>query len=186
MNLNQEATIWSATPIINRSLMPKPWYKSTDWKKNNKALINRGSLIFWGDKETITEWKQNKLDKCCRPRRFSDLVITTLRIVKRVFFVPQRALQDFLDSVFKLVCILRICPHYTSISHRADGKEVSFKTKTTGVTQHLAIDAIGLKVYCEGEWKVKKHGTDGKRRVWSKLHIAVDTNIHEIVAAELT
>ncbi|EGU29506.1 hypothetical protein VIBRN418_14831 [Vibrio sp. N418] len=29
--------------------------------------------------------------------------------------------------------------------------------------QHLAIDATGLKVYGEGEWKVKKHGTDGKR-----------------------
>ena len=44
----------------------------------------------------------------------------------------------------------------------------------------------GLKVYGEGEWKVKKHGTDGKRRVWRKLHIAVDTSTHEIVAAELS
>jgi len=33
---------------------------------------------------------------------------------------------------------------------------------------------------------VKKHGTDGKRRVWHKLHLAVDTNTHEIIAAELT
>ncbi|MGL0934442.1 transposase, partial [Vibrio vulnificus] len=42
------------------------------------------------------------------------------------------------------------------------------------------------KVYGEGEWKVKKHGTDGKRRVWRKLHLAVDTSTHEIVAAELS
>ncbi|HAS3930664.1 TPA: transposase, partial [Vibrio cholerae] len=42
-----------------------------------------------------------------------------------------------------------------------------------GAIQHLAIDATGLKVYGEGEWKVKKHGTDGKRRVWRKLHLAV-------------
>ncbi len=41
-------------------------------------------------------------------------------------------------------------------------------------------------VYGEGEWKVKKHGTDGKRRVWRKLHIAVDTSTYEIVAAELS
>ncbi|CAK1787591.1 transposase [Vibrio crassostreae] len=27
------------------------------------------------------------------------------------------------------------------------------------------IDATGLKVYGEGEWKVKKHGTDRKRRI---------------------
>ncbi|TNY60129.1 transposase, partial [Vibrio parahaemolyticus] len=29
-------------------------------------------------------------------------------------------------------------------------------------------------------------GTDGKRRVWRKLHLAVDTSTHEIVAAELS
>lgn len=64
--------------------------------------------------------------------------------------------------------------------------EVSFITKTRGAIQHLAIYATGLKVYGEGEWKVKKHGTDGKRRVWRKLHLAVDTNTHDIVAAELS
>lgn len=52
--------------------------------------------------------------------------------------------------------------------------------------QHLAIDATGLKVYGEGEWKVKKHGTDGKRRVWRKLHLVVNTSTHEIIAAELS
>ncbi|WP_029817487.1 IS5/IS1182 family transposase, partial [Vibrio parahaemolyticus] len=41
-------------------------------------------------------------------------------------------------------------------------------------------------VYGEGEWKVKKHGTDGKHRVWRKLHLAVDTSTHEVVAAELS
>ena len=33
---------------------------------------------------------------------------------------------------------------------------------------------------------MKKHGTDGKRRVWRKRHLAVDTDTHEIIAAELT
>ena len=50
----------------------------------------------------------------------------------------------------------------------------------------MAIDATELKVYGEGEWKVKKHGTGGKRRVWRKLHLAVDTNTHEIIAAEFS
>ncbi len=33
---------------------------------------------------------------------------------------------------------------------------------------------------------MKKHGTDGKRRVWRKLHLAVDSDTHEIIGAELT
>jgi hypothetical protein len=34
--------------------------------------------------------------------------------------------------------------------------------------------------------KNKKHGTDGKCRVWPKPHIAIDTNTEEIIAAELS
>jgi hypothetical protein len=82
--------------------------------------------------------------------------------------------------------MMLISPHYTCISRRVKDVEVSFKIKTRGVIQHLAIDATGLKVYGQGEWKVKKHGTGGKRKVWRKLHIAVDTSTHEIIGAELS
>ncbi len=164
--------------------MPKPRYKTTNWKQYNKALINRGSLTFWIDEEAIRQWKQSKQDKRGRPRQFSDLAITTALMVKRVFSMPLRALQGFIDSVFSLANVPIVCPHYSCISRRAKQVEVSFKPKTRGAIQHLAIDATGLKVYGEGEWKVKKHGTDGEHRVWRKLHLAVDTSTHEVVAAE--
>ncbi|HCH1193134.1 TPA: IS5 family transposase, partial [Vibrio parahaemolyticus] len=180
--------------------MPKPRYKITNWKQYNKALINRGSLTFWIDEEAIRQWKQSKQDKRGRPRQwkqskqdkrgrprqFSDLAITTALMVKRVFSMPLRALQGFIDFVFSLANVPIVCPHYSCISRRAKQVEVSFKPKTRGAIQHLAIDATGLKVYGEGEWKVKKHGTDGKHRVWRKLHLAVDTSTHEVVAAELS
>ena len=54
------------------------------------------------------------------------------------------------------------------------------------VIQRLAVDATGLKVYGEEEWKVKNHETDGRRRVWQKLHIAVDISTQGIIAAELS
>ncbi|MCG8704042.1 IS5 family transposase [Vibrio vulnificus] len=166
--------------------MPKPRYKTTNWKQYNKALINRGSLTFWIDEEAIREWKQSKQKKRGRPRFFSDLAITTALMMKRIFSMPLRTLQGFIDSVFLLARVPLQCPHYTCISRRAKQVEVSFKPQTSGVIRHLAIDATALKVYGEGEWKVKKHGTDGKRRVWRKLHLAVDTNTHEIIAAELS
>ncbi len=48
--------------------MPKPRYKTTNWKQYNKALINRalinrGSLTFRIDEEAIRQWKQSKQDK---------------------------------------------------------------------------------------------------------------------------
>ncbi|OQK20868.1 IS5 family transposase, partial [Vibrio parahaemolyticus] len=126
--------------------MPKPRYKTTNWKQYNKALINRGSLTFWIDEEAIRQWKQSKQDKRGRPLQFSDLAITTALMVKRVFSMPLRALQGFIDSVFSLANVPIVCSHYSYISRRAKQVEVSFKPKTRGAIQHLAIDATGLKV----------------------------------------
>ena len=165
--------------------MAKPRYKTTNWKHYNQALINRGSLTFWIDEEAIQLWKQIKQGNG-RPRLFSDLAITTALMVKRVFSIPLRGLQGFINSIFKLAQLPLSCPHYSYISKRAKMVNVAFNTKTKGTIQHLAIDATGLKVYGEGEWKVKKHGTDGKRRIWRKLHLAADTDTHEIIAAELS
>ncbi|WP_153448502.1 IS5 family transposase [Vibrio algicola] len=166
--------------------MPKPRYKTKNWKLYNQSLIKRGSLTFWIDEEAIQEWKEAKQGLRGRPRIFSDLAITTALMVKRIFSMPLRALQGFIDSVFQLANVPLTCPHYSCISRRAKEVEVSFKTKARGTIQHLAIDSTGLKVYGEGEWKVRKHGTDGKRRIWRKLHIGFDVVTHEIIAAELT
>lgn len=35
------------------------------------------------------------------------------------------------------------------------------------------MDGTGLKVFGDGEWKVRQHGPS-KRRVWRKVHLAVD------------
>ncbi len=47
------------------------------------------------------------------------------------------------------------------------------------------IDSTGLKVFGEGEWKVRKHYKE-RRRIWRKLHLAIDGNTHDIVCADLS
>jgi len=42
-----------------------------------------------------------------------------------------------------------------------------------------------MKIYGEGEWKIRQHGRD-KRRTWRKLHIAIDEKTGAIVAASIT
>ena len=83
--------------------MAKPRYKTTNWKQYNQALINRGSLIFWIDEEVIQHWKQVKQGNRGRPRLFSDLAITTALMVKRVFSMPLRGLQGFINSFSSLL-----------------------------------------------------------------------------------
>jgi hypothetical protein len=50
---------------------------------------------------------------------------------------------------------------------------------------HLLVDSTGLKLSGPGEWLVEKHAAK-VRRSWRKLHIGVDADTGEIIAAELT
>ena len=77
-------------------------------------------------------------------------------------------------------------PHYSTYCRRAAGLEVpKLARPASGGPLHLAIDATGLKVHGEGEWKVRTHAK-GKRRVWRKLHLGVDTTSGAILAHVLT
>ncbi len=77
-------------------------------------------------------------------------------------------------------------PDYSCVSKRARTVKVAYRQPLRGsrITD-LVIDSTGLKVFGEGEWKVRKHGAE-KRRVWRKLHLAVDPVTHDIVAAEVS
>jgi hypothetical protein len=50
---------------------------------------------------------------------------------------------------------------------------------------HLLVDSTGLKLCGAGEWLLEKHGTR-TRRSWRKLHLGMDANTGQIVAAALT
>ena len=62
--------------------------------------------------------------------------------------------------------------------------EINYRLPSKGAVTHLVIDATGLKVFGEGEWKQRKHGKS-QRRIWRKLHLAVDAHTHEVIAAAL-
>ena len=73
-------------------------------------------------------------------------------------------------------------PSYSCISKRAKTVEVQYRLPSRGPVAHVVIDATGLKVFGEGEWKMRKHGKE-KRRVWRKLHLAIDASTHEVISA---
>lgn len=61
---------------------------------------------------------------------------------------------------------------------------MAYRLPPKGQLTDLVIDFTGLKLFGEGELKVRKHGYD-KRRVWRKLHLEIDPATHDIVAAEV-
>ena len=166
--------------------MAKQKFKITHWATYNKALIHRGSLTLWLDESAIQAWYDKpNMSSRGRPQRYSELAISTVLMLKRIFRLTLRAAQGFIDSIFTLMKLPLRCPDYSCVSRRAKSVSIPFKSPTRGEIAHLVIDSTGLKVFGEGEWKVKKHGQE-KRRVWRKLHLAVDASTHEVICADLS
>jgi hypothetical protein len=164
----------------------KQKFKITNWATYNKALIHRGSLTFWLDESALQAWyDEPNTSSRGRPQRYSEHAISTVLMLKSVFRLTLRAAQGFIDSIFTLMKLPLRCLDYSCVSRRAKSVNIPFKTPTRDKIAHLVIDSTGLKVFGEGEWKVKKHGQE-KRRVWRKLHLAVDAGTHEVVCADLS
>ena len=88
-------------PDYAGSSVAKQKFKITNWRNYNKALINRGSITFWLDDEAIQAWYESATPASRgRPQRYSDLAITTILVIKRVFRLTLRAAQGFIDSIF--------------------------------------------------------------------------------------
>lgn len=165
---------------------PKTEYRVKNWPQYNKALVNRGSLTLWVDDKTLETWLNvNKSGLRGRPYLYNDTAIQALLTIGQVFHLPLRATQGFSASLFQLLKLDLPLPDYSTLSRRSKNLSINLHTHNLSTIKHLVIDSTGLKVYGEGEWKVRQHGIS-KRRTWRKLHIAVDAESGQITAAILT
>jgi hypothetical protein len=77
-------------------------------------------------------------------------------------------------------------PDYSTLCRRQARLEVALPAlPAQGQRRILMVDSTGLKVFGEGEWKVRQHGAE-KRRTWRKVHLLVDRESGHVVACETT
>jgi transposase len=161
-------------------------YRVTNWREYNKSLVNRGDITLWFDEKVLENWEHaNDQTKVGRPFIFSDLAIETLLTLRELFRLPYRQTEGLGHALVKLMKVDIAIPHHTSLTKRAAKLNISTAFKTMVGPIDLVVDSTGLKVFGEGEWKVKKHGI-GTRRTWRKLHLAVDPASQKIVGHTLT
>jgi IS5 family transposase len=104
-----------------------------------------------------------------------------------IFRLPLRQTEGFLSSLFRIMSITLPIPHSSTLCRRRKTLTVPLRARKKAKDEpiHVVVDSTGLKVYGEGEWKVRQHGYS-KRRTWRKLHLAIDGATGEILADELT
>jgi hypothetical protein len=161
-------------------------YRVKNWPDYNKSLINRGSITFWFSEESIKKWVSCKqIRKKGRPEIYSDEAILCALMIREVYKLPLRMLQGFLISLFFMLGLNLPVPSYSQISRRNAGLNKKLKKLFKRGSKDIVFDSSGLKVYGEGEWKVKQHGKS-KRRTWRKIHIGMDPHTGEILLCEMT
>lgn len=166
--------------------MAQKAYRVRNWKEYNKVLVGRGAITFWVDEKSIARWYEGekKIKKRGRPAKYSDVAIQLMLIVKTVYRLKLRSCEGFVKSLWKLLELDLEVPCYTQVSRR-QSRILLPPLPMLSEPIHRVIDASGLKLFGEGEWKVRQHGW-AKRRMWRKWHLGVDEKSLVIVACELT
>jgi len=162
----------------------KELYRVRNWSEYDRALVNRGSLTIWISEEALAQWEADGPRKRGAQFEYSDFAIQTALTVKEVFHLTNRQTEGFIRSMFVALKIGLSSPDHTTLSRRGKALKVNLPKRKTG-NLHVVIDSSGLKVYGEGEWKVRQHGYS-KRRTWRKLHLSVDSDSGEIQAELLS
>lgn len=165
----------------------KTTYRVRNWSSYNKSLVQRGSITLWISEEVLDNWHPK--DGVERKRggqvQYSEQAIACVLTLKAVYHLPYRQTVGLAQSILALLDRKVRVPDYTTLCKRSSAVTVVLPRSNPDEPKHIVMDSTGLKVYGEGEWKVRQHGYS-KRRTWRKLHLSVDDKTHEIQALVLT
>src|SRR4051812_31906255 len=181
-NLNQDC----------RHHIPRQRRTVTNWPAYDASLRQRGSLTIWFTDEAISAWRAEPRTTRGGQPWYSPLAILTALTLRAVFCLALRQTEGLIGSLMGLLGLNLPVPDHTTLSRRAAALEVprprsgsSPNAHTSPEPVHLLVDSTGLKLCGPGEWLIEKHGTR-TRRSWRTLHLGVDADTGQIVAATLT
>ncbi|MCP5508035.1 MAG: transposase [Chlamydiales bacterium] len=112
----------------------------------------------------IDQWNSKKRSgKRGRSTFYSNEAILCALIIKHVYRLIYRATQGYLESLIQLMGLTIPCSAYSLIFCRASKVQMPLQHLQGREPLHVVFDSTGLKVYGEGEWKVRKHGYSKRR-----------------------
>ena len=172
-------------PRRRRRPRRKKLYRIAHWPAYNAGLKARGRIGFWLAPEVLAGWYYQGPRQRGGAYQYSDEAIETGLILRLVFHLAWRQTQGFLESIFALIGASLRTPDYTTLARRSAQLLPALEAAIADEPLHVVIDSTGLKVFGEGEWKVRQHSYS-KRRTWRKVHVALDTATGQAVGHTLT
>ncbi len=174
----------SSSPSV-KPRRSKVVYRVRNGPAYEAELQQRGSLTVWFTPQAVQAWYYQGPPQRGAQYTFSEGALQTALTLRLLYHLPLRQTEGFVASVLALMGLDLRVPDHTTLSRRQAGLAVDLPQPRGRAPIHLVVDSTGLKVYGEGEWKVRQHGWS-KRRTWRIVHLGVDEATGEIVAPTLT
>ena len=157
-----------------------------DWKETDERLIRRGELIL--DLESLKNHEKelkNMNEGRPGPRyKLANSYIQLLAAIRYLYSLPYRQLEGYTRILHRLV------PDHPQGDYSGLRKRILRlpvdpyrDLRETNEPVTIAVDSTGISVQKAGGWVERKHG---KKKRYIKLHFAVNTVTHEVVAMEVS
>ena len=146
------------------------------WSQYNQELVQRGNITLYIDKKCLRPSPRSK--KTGRPQEFSDALILMLVTIKIQYNLTYRKLEGFAKSIFSKFFPELKLPTYSLICKRAAKLANQLPKLTSRRPLTIMLDATGMKIVGEGEWKVRTHGKDCVEKAYflDNPHLAGSTD----------
>ncbi len=95
--------------------------------------------------------RAGRLRRLTRTWRFE-----TMATVQAIYTLAGRQAQGFMKSIFEKISLP--VPYHSTLSRRRKSLNIALPIRDWSKPRHLVVDSTGVKVYGEGEWKVRQHG----------------------------
>jgi hypothetical protein len=86
-----------------RHRIPRARYRVQNWPAYEAGLRRRGDLTLWLDEAAIARWQAPRRTPPGGQRRYSDLAIELVLVLRLVFHLALRQAEGFVGSVLRLL-----------------------------------------------------------------------------------
>lgn len=167
--------------------------KVRNWSEYNKALIQRGQIIFSFTEEGLERLYYQEAQRPGGERLYSALMYEYLLAVKVFFKLPWRSTVGLVEGLLKRSFPGKKInvPHFAHASRQANGLKLKVKRYQAHSKEgvNLVLDSTGLNVYSTSGWHQSKFGKKSlhhQKDQWKKVHVAMDLNTMEVLAVSCT
>ena len=88
---------------------PKTLYRVKNWSEYEKALVQRGSIIFWMSDDFEQKWLYIGEKQRGSQFDYTDQAILMMLTIKEVFHLTNRGVEGFVRSLFRMMKVNFLC-----------------------------------------------------------------------------